>query len=283
MRTFYLGTHQPQWLADERCRDVPLFVSRRTLAQRKTLPRAATSWALDSGGFTELQMHGRWTVSTAEYVAEVRRFRDEVGLLEWAAPQDWMCEPIVLSGGDAARGVRFAGTGLSVDEHQRRTVDNFCELRSIAPDLPIIPVLQGWQVCDYWRCEDLYRSAGVDLRAEPLVGVGTVCRRQGTNTATLIMRSLAASGLRLHGFGFKVLGLRESANDLTSADSLAWSETARRSAPLPGHDLPGPGRPKGHINCANCLYYALRWRSDLLEGLTRRREQQLDLFATAAA
>lgn len=283
MKTFFLGTHQPQWLADERCRGVPLFVSRRTLAQRKKLPRAITSFALDSGGFTELQMHGRWTLAPAEYVAEVRRFRDEIGGLAWAAPQDWMCEPIVIAGGEAARGIRFAGTGLSVEEHQRRTVENFLELRALAPDLPFVPVLQGWSMYDYWRCEGLYQAAGVDLRAEPLVGVGTVCRRQGTNAATLIMRTLATSGLKLHGFGFKVLGLRQSADDLASADSLAWSETARRSPPIAGHDLPGDGRRTGHINCANCLEFALTWRAGLLDGLARQqRQQQLDLFAGAA-
>lgn len=284
MRTFYLGTHQPQWLADERCRGVPLFVSRRTLAKRKSLPRAVTPWALDSGGFTELQMHGRWTLSPAEYAAEVRRYRDEIGMLDWAAPQDWMCEPIVLAGGEAARGIRFAGTGLSVEEHQRRTIENLLELRSIAPDLPFIPVLQGWSVYDYWRHHEAYSAAGVDLSKEPRVGVGTVCRRQGTSTATLIMQSLAHGGLRLHGFGFKVLGLRASERHMESADSLAWSETARRAPPLPGHDKPGAGRPRGHINCANCLDYALLWRAELLDGLARQRQrEQLDLFAGAAA
>ncbi len=347
---FFLGTHQPHWLADPRCAEIDLFVSRSTLKKRRSLPRAVTSWALDSGGFTELQKHGRWTISPAEYVAEVRRFRDEIGQMEWAAPQDWMCEPPVIHGlveprarkvcpeckqaerlkngkpvtmrtvaldaeerpsfacacgfeeigrpprihvarwrawalaaGPAlAASVRradqlgldavvvFHGTGLSVEEHQRRTVANFLELRSVAPDLPFVPVLQGWSVYDYWRCEDLYRRAGVDLKKEPLVGVGTVCRRQGTNEATLIMKSLAASGLRLHGFGFKILGLRASVHDLASADSLAWSDTARRAPPMPGHDLPGDGRRTGHINCANCLDYALTWREELLAGLTER-------------
>lgn len=264
--TFYLGTHQPQWLADARFADVPLFVSRRRLAERKTLPRALGDWALDSGGFTELQMHGRWTIGPRAYADEVRRFRDEVGGLAWAAPQDWMCEPIVIAGGQAARGIVFAGTGLSVEEHQRRTVENFLELRSIAPDLPFVPVLQGWEVFDYWRCEERYARAGVDLAREPVVGVGTVCRRQGTAAATTIMRTLAAGGLRLHGFGFKVLGIRASVDDLSSADSLAWSDTARRSDPLPGHDKPGPGRRTGHINCANCAEYALGWRSRLVGG-----------------
>jgi hypothetical protein len=178
--------------------------------------------------------------------------------------------------------VLFHGTGLDVAEHQRRTVANFLELRRLAPDLPFIPVLQGWRPHHYLDCVEMYRAAGVDLRAEKTVGVGTVCRRQGTAEATMIMRTLAEMGLRLHGFGFKVLGLRESADHLQSADSLAWSDTARRAPPLPGHDQPGPGRPFGHINCANCLDYALMWREDLLESLRRPEQRQLDLFGQAA-
>ena len=72
---FFLGTHEAHWLADPRFARVPLFVSRRRLTLRRKLPRAVGTWALDSGGFTELQMHGRWTLSPAAYVAEVRRFR----------------------------------------------------------------------------------------------------------------------------------------------------------------------------------------------------------------
>lgn len=48
---FYLGTHQPQWLGRY---DVPMFISRRRLSSRKSLPQARGRWALDSGGFTEL-------------------------------------------------------------------------------------------------------------------------------------------------------------------------------------------------------------------------------------
>ncbi len=360
---FYLGTHQPQWLADPRCADLPLFVSRRTLSQRKTLPRAVTSWALDSGGFTELQMHGRWTVTPADYVAEVRRFRDQIGRLDWAAPQDWMCEAPVIHGlverrsakpcpeckaagrqflgtaprlrvvdldaderptmvcacgyttvaasprihvarwrawaaqagpvmaGSVAAADRlgmdavvvFHGTGLGFAEHQRRTVCNFVELRELAPDLPFIPVLQGAGADTYVDHVRAYGRAGIDLRAEPLVGVGSVCRRQGTHDGTAIMELLEEQGLRLHGFGYKTLGLRAVAPLLKSADSLAWSDTARRAEPLPDHDKPGPGRPKGHINCANCLTYALEWRASLLSGLSgRRAAAQLSMFETFA-
>ena len=251
---FFLGTHKPNWLADSRFTEVPLFVSRRRLSMIRKLPRATSSWALDSGGFTELQMFGRWELGAREYAAEVRRFADEIGNMLWAAPQDWMCEPVVISGGGS-----FRGTGLSVREHQRRTVQNLVELRSIAPDLPFVPVLQGWTLADYWRCEDAYRRAGVPLDQEPIVGVGTMCRRQSTISAARILSTLAGTGIRLHGFGFKLQGLTSARGSLTSADSMAWSYHARRRPPMEGHDRPGGDRLKGHKNCANCADYALEW------------------------
>ncbi len=256
---FYLGSHHPHWLADTRFKDVPMFVSRRALGRLRTMPRAVGSWALDSGGFTELSLHGEWRTTPAEYVADVRRYRDEIGGLAWAAPQDWMCEAIMLK-----------KTGLSVAEHQRRTTANLLELRALAHDLPIIPVLQGWTRGNYLDHLEAYELAGVDLRDEPLVGVGTVCRRQNTISASILMKTLQGEGLRLHGFGFKATGLAMCADAMVSSDSLAWSFNARRNPPMAGHDRPGPGRPRGHINCANCAEFAIGWREDLLAKLEIR-------------
>lgn len=253
---FLLGTHQPGWLNHA---GVPLFVSDVRLRGYKRLPRAAAPWAVDSGGFSELQRHGTWTIPPREYVARLRRYRDEIGSLTWAAAQDWMCEPIVRHGGWAA-GQYFVGTHRTVAEHQRRTVLNFLHLRDIAPDLPIVPVIQGFTCEDYLRCVDLYWTVGrIDLTVEPLCGVGSICRRQATGEAGRILTALRHRGVTsLHGFGFKILGLADHGHLLKSADSLAWSDTARKlRRPLPGCE----GR---HINCANCLQFALRWRASVL-------------------
>ena len=132
----------------------------------------------------------------------------------------------------------------------------------------MIPVLQGWKLTDYWRCEDMYRDAGVDLASCHTVGVGSVCRRQSSNDATQIMQTLSLSGLRLHGFGFKKGGVKNCHDVMVSADSTAWSDTARRNPIcMPGHDRPGPHRRTGHKNCANCAEWALLWRSQLLNEL----------------
>lgn len=249
---FLLGTHQPGWLATA---GVPLFVSDRRLRVYKRLPVAVAPWALDSGGFTELQYFGRWTVTPQDYAGRVRRYQDRVGRLGWAAPQDWMCEPVVIAGGRVGPMV-FAGTGLSVAEHQARTVANLLELRAIAPDLPWVPVVQGYALPEYLRCVDLYAANGVDLTTEPLVGLGSVCRRQATGEAGRIIAALHSRGVtRLHGFGVKTLGIRRYGHLLTSADSMAWSIDARlrRTPALPECH----GR---HQNCANCQRWALTWR-----------------------
>lgn len=251
----YLGTHQPSWLATV---ELPLFVSHRRLAHRRSLPRARVGWALDSGGFTELSLHGHWQTTPAAYIAAVRRYRDQIGRLEWAAPQDWMCEPDMLT-----------RTGRTVADHQRLTVTNYLTLQDLAPELPFAPVLQGWELADYLRCAELYQRAGIDLTAVLLVGVGSVCRRQHTHPIAAVTGALAAVGLRLHGFGVKTRGLALYADHLTSADSLAWSYRARRAA-TDGHRTPGCR----HTSCANCPTYATAWHHRLT---TRLAHQQLAL------
>jgi hypothetical protein len=269
---FFLGAHQPGWLNHV---GLPLFVSDVRLRVYKTLPVAAAPWACDSGGFSELQHNGTWTISPREYVARLCRYRDEIGQLLWAAPQDWMCEPIVINGGWAGRQY-FVGTHLTVHEHQWRTVRNYLHLRDIAPDLPIIPVVQGFTRDEYLRCVDLYWDLGrLDLTTEPLVGVGSVCRRQAMSEAGDILTALHQRGLhRLHGFGFKILGLTDYGHLLSSADSMAWSDDARKlRRPAPG--CPGkirrPGEPVK--NCANCLHYAVNWRLEVLAAAAARQAE----------
>lgn len=251
---FYIGTHEPSWL--NRTAGA-LFISRRRLARYRrvsSIPKAYGPWALDSGGFTELQMYGRWTTPARQYAEEVRLWREKIGRMNWAAIQDWMCEPIVIAGGKVGKLV-FAGTKLSVPEHQRRTVASYLELRELAPELPWAPVLQGWAIDDYLACAELYRAAGVDLKAAPVVGVGSVCRRQATREAVDLFAALSPLGLKLHGFGLKLGALRNGMPYLHSADSMAWSYSARKNPPLPGCT---------HKHCANCWHFAMRWHDEAL-------------------
>lgn len=154
------------------------------------------------------------------------------------------CEPHML-----------ARTGLTVEDHQRRTVANFIELRERAPELPYIPVLQGWTRTDYERCVTFYEAAGVNLGKETRVRIGSICRRQGTQEVADIVWMLADAGLKIHGFGVKAHGIANLTGALASTDSMAWSYRARRDHPLPRCQ---------HRRCSNCIKYAVRWRDRLL-------------------
>ena len=194
-------------------------------------------------------MHGEWTVPIKQYVQEVRRFMNCIGNMEFAVCQDYMCEPQIL-----------AKTGLTVAEHQRRTLNNYRELMQLAPEVPWAPVLQGFTIGEYWEHAMAYQKAGVELAKAPVVGCGTLCRRQNTTRANALLATLQADGIRTHAFGYKVRGLMMAHEHVQSADSLAWSYNARRHPPLP--ECRGE-----HDRCNNCIRWALRWRTKLLKAL----------------
>lgn len=242
---FLLGTHMPSWLSKPELEGIDLFVSHRRLSRYRTLKPATTSWALDSGGFTELSMFGEWRTTPSSYIDAIKRYNDEIGRMSWASPQDWMCEPHILH-----------KTGKSVEMHQWLTINNYLELIWQAPELPIIPVLQGWTLDDYRRHADMYEQMQVNLESEPVIGIGSICRRQHTSEAAEIAQALQP--LRLHAFGAKGDAIARYGQLLSSCDSMAWSYA--------GRSRPDPTCRKA--TCSNCLHYALTWREKALNPRT---------------
>lgn len=266
---YYLGIPEPSWLSTI---SVPAFVSRnRLMRMRNELRPSPVPLAIDSGGFSELTpMPGQkvtkrgWTLKAKHYAAEMDYYRRALVNVDWMAPQDWMTE-------DAA----LANTGMSLREHQLLTTNNFLELEAAAPWLHFVPVLQGRTVDDYLRHADDYERAGIDLAKRRRVGVGSVCRRQGCNEAIEILRALHKRGMRLHAFGFSTLGVRNGAQYIASADSMAWSLAARQKhVLLPGH-FHGSKTP----DCRNCPAWALLWRKQLLDSVDPRYVQEHPHFA----
>lgn len=240
---------------------VPILVSYGRLRDVQALPVAHAPWVLDSRGFNEIREHGRWTIDAAQYVADCRRYRDEIGRLQWVTPQDWPAGAALLE-----------RTGLTEDEHQRRTVASVVELRAAAPDLDVIAVVTGKDVAGYLRCIELYAAAGIDLRAERLpVGVGALVGRTPTEAADIV-RVLHAAGLRnLHGFGVKGRVLDLVGDLLASVDSAAWSTEARRRAGACPHGLVAWER--------NCPLAAQEWGEGQRERAARAVVQEaLPLF-----
>lgn len=186
---FLLGIHQPAWLSTV---EAPVFVSHTRLRRYKTLPKRlkGARFAVDSGAFSEIAEYGRFVTGPREYADALLRYREEIGGLMWASPQDYMCESHML-----------AKTGLDVREHQCRSIRSVELLRAPAPGVHMIPVLQGIDTVSYLKCAQGFAAAGFDLAAEPLVGLGSVCRRQFTREIVEIVGALTAElGCRLHGF-----------------------------------------------------------------------------------
>jgi hypothetical protein len=210
---FYVGVHQP---SDAKRFD-RVFISVNRMKPRKA-PLKVGEWIMDSGAFTELAAHGRYREGVASYAREIDRCV-ELGGLVAAVSQDFMCEPWIIQ-----------KTGLSLDKHQRLTVERYDALLDVRPKVYVMPVLQGYAPDDYLRSLDLY---GLRLGAGAWVGVGSICKRNAdVAQVASILTALKNErpDLRLHGFGLKTTALlsRTISSLLESADSLSWSYAARR-------------------------------------------------------
>ena len=172
---------------------------------------------MDSGAFSEVSKFGKFRHSVQEYADLINRYKD-CGNLECAVTQDMMCEPWILE-----------KTGLTVRQHQVKTVERYDYLVALCPDVYIMPVLQGYKVEEYISHIQMY---GARLMFGMRVGVGSVCKRN-TKTAQVenILREIKGyrPSLKLHGFGLKVTALQNDVIQslLYSADSMAWSYGAR--------------------------------------------------------
>ncbi len=211
---FYVGLHQP---SDAKRFD-HAFVSVNRIRGRKK-PLGAGAWIMDSGAFTEIATHGCYRSSVEEYAAEINRWAGDPTLVA-AVAQDYMCEPFII-----------AKTGLSVEEHQRLTIERYDALvKLVDPRVYVLPVLQGYTVADYLRHLEMY---GDRLKLGAYVGVGSICKRNtdiGQIEEILTAIKRIRPDLLLHGFGLKTTALSSWVvqDCLHSADSMAWSFAARR-------------------------------------------------------
>jgi hypothetical protein len=170
--------------------------------------------ALDSAGFVALHRYGGfpWTVPECVELAATYPWD------RWAQ-MDLCCEPEgARDRGEVKRCI--TGTVRLLAECREEAVR-----RGVAPPMP---VLQGWEPGDYLDC-----AAAVG-ELPPLVGVGSVCRRDLGGRAGLLAvvealdRALPPR-TRLHLFGVKGSAIRRLAGHprVHSGDSMAWDLSAR--------------------------------------------------------
>jgi hypothetical protein len=192
------------------------------------------SLAIDSGGFTAAARWGRYPWTPAQYVDWIHAEARDVPL-DWCAIMDYACERDVNRTALATNRARIKAT----IRHDRA-------LRSLAPDLPWLSVLQG----------NTFEGRALDLRLRrrldllfPHMGVGSICRRPGREAAAV----LAWYGARLpatryHAFGLDIRTF--DADDaayflLQSWDSYSWTwprGAKRMDRPADLLQRPGEGR-----------------------------------------
>lgn len=210
---FYVGLHHPHVAGNFEA----AFISVNTIRDRKSA-FPAQDWIMDSGAFTTIMKHGGYPEPVSAYAEQIRRWKDNGNLLA-AVSQDYMCEKHMLE-----------RTGLTVEEHQRLTIERYDALLAEDTGVLIMPVLQGYTPAEYKRHIDMY---GDRLKPGMWVGVGSVCKRNTNIMSVWMVLSAikdARPDLRLHGFGLKKTSLEEPIirDLLYSADSMAWSWAARR-------------------------------------------------------
>lgn len=189
---------------------------------------------MDSGAFTEISTHGRYRTSEEEYATQIVRWKGNGNLLA-AVSQDFMCEQFILD-----------KTGLSIEDHQRMTIERYDNLLRCETGVYILPVLQGFAAQDYVRHIRMY---GARLPQGAWVGVGSICKRNGDPRAiesVLLAIHDERPDLRLHGFGLKTTALASGIVDelLETADSMGWSYQGRMAG--------GSG---------NDWRYAMKWKT----------------------
>ena len=138
------------------------MLSAYALRKRKSNPSVGR-WMLDSGAFSQVTMFGDFIQSPAEYVRLAVSFQD-AGDLACIATQDYMCEPSVIAK------LQSQGRAASVRIHQKKTVERYIQImdEGIKQGLkvPVMPVLQGWEVEDYVDHYLLYRRMLNEVSAE---------------------------------------------------------------------------------------------------------------------
>jgi len=217
------------------------MISANALRGRKS-PPSVGRWMLDSGAFTQISRFGDFTMSPKDYVELAVRFQD-CGDLACIVTQDYMCEPFVI------HQLKLMGKEASWRLHQRKTVDRYLQIMEEAEKqglkVPVMPVLQGWEVEDYMEHWELYANnnpIGAWARPSPFqpeqhkwLGLGSTCKRNKKPAVvslildTLPWEYLNEWGFKIHAFGLKTTALKHGSikDRLYSADSFAYDYHAR--------------------------------------------------------
>ena len=193
--------------------------------------------ALDSAGFVAMSKWGGYPWSVADYVSLAGSYP-----WSWWASMDFCCEP------------QIAHDRKTVQARIKLTADylSHCRLEAARQGVSDpMPVLQGWLPEDYIDCANRMGAL------PPLIGIGSVCRRQiaGPNGLAAVIGALNAglpARVRFHLFGVKGNALAElgPCDRIASIDSMAWDFDAR-------YTKQGPCTLAHRITCMTAWYHRM--------------------------
>ena len=191
-----------------------ISINRLVGVRKRKSDFVARTWIMDSGAFSQVAKCGDHSLTAKEYAEHIKRW-SRCGILVRAVAQDYMCEDFILE-----------KLGRTVEEHQEMTIRNYLDLIQEMKDcdVPILPVLQGYEPEEYAKHVHDYGSL---LKPNAWVGVGSICKRNSNPESIIdVLNAILEirSDLRLHGFGIKKTCLQDSAirDRLFSADSMSW-------------------------------------------------------------
>ena len=167
---------------------------------------------IDSGGFSFFKKWGEYPFDLETYLSFIYNLKEQYPL-ELCAVMDYPCE------------IEANRTKLKTNKDRiEATVRNAVECIDADPNLPWIPVIQGFSLEEYLHCVDLYEQVGIRL---DYIAVGSVCARKGNlhSIRRILTKIRDRTKARLHSFGLSLTYLKDSQihNAVYSSDSAAWN------------------------------------------------------------
>jgi len=185
---------------------------------RGMIPESTKRLFLDSGGYSFFTRWGKYPFSIEEYVIFAQSIQDEYPLTE-VAIMDFPCEP------NTNRSIL-----KSNKERIDNTVQNALSCIDYDPNLPWVPVIQGYTLNEYLYCLDLYKDAKMYHDDFHLWAIGTLCARKKLDgIRSMVVNITDKINAPVHTFGMNYRFLKDPQIffSIYSSDSGAWSYNGR--------------------------------------------------------
>ena len=202
-----------------------MFNKKKLRLNRGMIPDSTKRLFLDSGGYSFFTRWGEYPFSVEEYTTFANMVQDDYPLTE-VAILDYPCEP------NTNRSLL-----QSNKERIDKTIQNTLECIDYDPNLPWVPVIQGYTLQEYLYCLEEYEKHNLPYDDFDLWAIGSLCARKKVGGLRTIITNISQRvNMPIHTFGMTITFLRDPQIffAIHSSDSGAWSYNGRHYEKL-GH------------------------------------------------